>query len=207
VISGHSHGGALAELNAIDAINHWKCDGRDLEAKDIAVILAAPHASLLPLKAINDVISCTDDSRCLAGRIATLVTDKDPVGGGYFGAASAGAPKHPSTVSRLPCPEPPAGKSFASEAEKLWWCHDISNYLPMEQVLVDAARWGSSCSGACGHPNKMMQCVQYIEQQEKGCYTAPSNASEKLVTCGPEQWRPDQEVCDCKLMSITELEL
>merc|ERR1711920_420095 len=61
IISGHARGGALAELNAMDAVHNWECpEGRDLTGKEIAVITAGPPSHILPNTALNNIFSCKD---------------------------------------------------------------------------------------------------------------------------------------------------
>eukprot|EP00421_Protoceratium_reticulatum_P031616 CAMPEP_0168461926 /NCGR_PEP_ID=MMETSP0228-20121227/54244_1 /TAXON_ID=133427 /ORGANISM="Protoceratium reticulatum, Strain CCCM 535 (=CCMP 1889)" /LENGTH=373 /DNA_ID=CAMNT_0008477271 /DNA_START=219 /DNA_END=1340 /DNA_ORIENTATION=+ len=207
VISGHSHGGALAEMNAIDVINNWYCDGKDITAQDMALIMAAPHASMLPMSAVTNVFSCPDKSRCLAGRVVTLVTERDPVGSGIVGLTSLGAPKHPSRVTELKCGDPPTGEYTAGQvAGRLWFPHEMNNYLQgLEDQLVDKSLWGSSCAGECGNVNIQLQCHFYLRKTNRGCKGLTDLEIDRATACDNTKWRPKHEKCECKVDNCMHL--
>jgi len=207
VVSGHSHGGALAELNAIDMVTNWECPrGRDIGAKEMAVVPIAPHAHMLNLAAVNEVFSCVDPARCLAGSVATIVSEGDNVGDFMLDPGWNIAPKHPSKVSFLPCPEvhEEADGGNDSTTFALWWCHGLYVYVPaMERDLVGRAGWGSSCGGICGDPNRQVQCNQYANMAQEGCSYAPPGILTTPTECS--SWLEDEERCDCHYDECWEL--
>lgn len=207
IISGHSHGGAMAEVHAVDAVTNWKCHGRDLGAKNLAVVLVAPHVDMWASDALNRVFSCNDPAACLAGSVVTLTTVGDFVGDRKFSAHMRRSPKHPSTVYKMPCPPIPRGANRQlSPAYVTFWCHGLYNYVPLvEQMLVGEAGWGSTCGGVCGNPNRMVQCNQWVLIKEKGCSYADKGKLKTPTTCPRSRWLPQEERCDCRYDLCTDL--
>lgn len=197
VISGHSHGGAMAEMNAVDAISFWTC-GRKLTADDISVVLIAPHNRFMSMEAVTNIWSCADKIRCLAGSTVTLVNSDDYAGGTAPFLDSMGSAKallHPSRVTQLPCDGPPKA------AHQKHWCHDLGVYARnVEDILVDQQEWGSSCNGVCGDPNRQLQCGAWHSVAKKSCLAAlPSELGRASPCDSATAWRPEQEKCECQL--------
>mmetsp|Transcript_101519 Transcript_101519/g.316562 ORF Transcript_101519/g.316562 Transcript_101519/m.316562 type:complete len:534 (+) Transcript_101519:60-1661(+) len=206
VISGHSHGGAMAEMNAVDAISWWTC-GKKLTADDISVVLIAPHNRFMTMQALTEIWSCSDRVRCLAGSAVTLVNDGDYVGGTAPLTQASGPGKallHPSSVTQLPCETEPesfhrsgARRTVASRGH----CHDLVMYARnVEEVLVDQQEWGSTCNGVCGDPNRQLQCGAWQGAMARSCLDARPEDLGEPTPCGPEgAWRPEREKCECRL--------
>jgi len=204
VISGHSHGGAMAEMNAIDAISNWKCGKRKLMADDISVVLIAPHHHFMPMKATSDIWSCGDKSKCLAGSVVTLVNRNDPVANGTMFAT---VPAHPSAATELPCNGMPEGvKTYTSEAAvRHWWCHDLKVYASnVEDVLVDGQQWGSTCNGQCGEMNRQLQCGEWHSSTKLPC-TAAQPADLGVPTNCSGGWKAKEEKCECLIDRCDQL--
>mmetsp|Transcript_20422 Transcript_20422/g.57477 ORF Transcript_20422/g.57477 Transcript_20422/m.57477 type:complete len:587 (+) Transcript_20422:86-1846(+) len=209
IISGHSHGGAMAELQAIDVVSNWECPtGRDLGAKELAVVMVAPHASMWADDVINQLWSCNDAKSCLPGSAITIVTHGDYVGDKSHDVLKLHAAKHPSEVAFLPCPPIPEGANYNNSLERYedFWCHGMYNYIPLvEQKLVGEAGWGSSCDGACGEPNRMMQCNQWVIMGRTGCSYAEQEWLKPATECPASKWLPEEERCDCHFDLCTEI--
>lgn len=208
IISGHGRGGALAELNAMDAVNNWECpEGRDLTGKHIALIMAGPPRSLLPMSALNNIFSCSQESNCLAGSVVTINSRLDPVSDQKTKTFQGQPPRHPAAVIQLPCTTYPKYAKFYKRNEKETmrdWCHSMVNYMPMvEEFLVDIAGWGSSCAGTCGDMNRHFQCAQYTSITGKPCSTMEANAT--IPMCGANSWKVDREKCTCPFTPCDQL--
>lgn len=208
VISGHSHGGAMALLHSVDVVTNWKCNGRDLGAKDLAVILVAPHMGMFTSSAVNKVFSCNDPANCLAGSVLTMVTEGDYVGDGHFSMRHGNIPRHASEVFKMPCPSIPDGANYNGSMKNYedFWCHGLYNYVGQaEQLLVGKAGWGSTCGGSCGNPNRMVQCNQWAVMTFTGCSYANSSWLKTPTECPDSRWLPAEERCDCHFDLCTDL--
>mmetsp|Transcript_90673 Transcript_90673/g.210924 ORF Transcript_90673/g.210924 Transcript_90673/m.210924 type:complete len:202 (+) Transcript_90673:20-625(+) len=194
-------------MHAMDMISNWECNGRDLGADDIRLITVAPHKHMMSMGLIDKVYSCSDKANCLAGNVATLVTENDLVGDGRFwdfmGLPNLpGMPFQPSMVSMMPCPKMPEDIDFSGGPG--WWCHGMLVYAEMVQtMLVDKQGWGSSCGGSCDGINRLMQCNQAVIATSKGCAYADKL---KLGTPTPcKSWNAEKEKCMCAFDRCTDL--
>eukprot|EP00746_Dinoflagellata_sp_MGD_P150024 gnl/MRDRNA2_/MRDRNA2_81973_c0_seq1.p1 gnl/MRDRNA2_/MRDRNA2_81973_c0~~gnl/MRDRNA2_/MRDRNA2_81973_c0_seq1.p1 ORF type:complete len:663 (+),score=109.33 gnl/MRDRNA2_/MRDRNA2_81973_c0_seq1:93-2081(+) len=81
IISGHSMGGGLSLLNAVDMVRNWNCLGDDLTSNDIVVTQfgAAPAETG---SFVDAAVTCEDPSNCLPGRVVHISTQHDAVGAG-----------------------------------------------------------------------------------------------------------------------------
>jgi len=208
IISGHSHGGAMAELHAIDVVSEWECPrGRDLGARELAVVLAAPHRNMFVDNDISKVWSCNDAKTCLAGSVVTIVTHGDFVGDGRHRMKSHELARHSSKVAWLPCPSVPKGANHDhNPGFDQSWCHGMYNYIPLvEKKLVGEAGWGSSCDGFCGDPNRMIQCNQAVLIWRTGCSYAKQEWLKPPTECPASKWLPQEEQCNCHFDLCTDL--
>jgi len=211
VISGHSLGGSLALLNAIDAVGRWSCGGRDLAADDIVVAHLGSASSQMPPSALNNIFSCSDPSRCLAGSVVSVVTDGDFWASGYH-EQSRGAPQHPSVIAHVPCAGAPPNATYEFPGSKhndiyrAQWCHGMFSYVgAFEQSFVDGAGWGSSCGGACDGLNEQVQCNQYVILNARGCSYLPADLLPAPTACTANDWHAEKEVCGCHFDNCTSL--
>jgi len=205
VISGHSLGGGFSQLLAADMIlKEWGCKdhySQPIKPADLALILVSPTANMLHLRTISEVFSCSDESRCLAGRVVTLGLKGDLV----VLPADGPEPIHSSKVTEMPCRGPPEKypvgqeeRSLNADAKK-WWCHGLYEYLPaLEEHLVDRAAWGSTCNAECGQPNAVMRRYQVSVITKKRFDLVNESALRPALPCNAStDWVPDREKCAC----------
>lgn len=144
VLAGHSMGGGLALLNAVDMVLNWKCQENRFNYKNLVVVTIA-HAPEISAPMIEQVFSGIVRESSLAGSVVTFAADSEYVANGMYLPAMMESfiqtpgihhlvppiylmpPLHPSMPTWLTCD----GLPFIQKFRGLWRA-----YIPMKNPVL-----------------------------------------------------------------------